>query len=79
MLCIAGQRAGPIGLKFFVNTHGWPGVLWAKKIETLFFNIFFHWQRRALQLVTNNVVLLGNLSLNYIEKSVPIYVFNLKH
>ena len=26
MLSIAGQTAEPIGLKFFVDTHGWPGV-----------------------------------------------------
>ena len=25
MLRIAGQRAGPIGLNFVVDTHGWPG------------------------------------------------------
>ena len=25
MLRIAGQMAGPIELKFFVDTHGWPG------------------------------------------------------
>ena len=25
MLRIAGQTAGPIGLKFFVDTHGRPG------------------------------------------------------
>ena len=25
MLPIAGQTAGLIGLKFFVDTHGWPG------------------------------------------------------
>ena len=25
MLPIAGQTAGPNGLKFFVDTHGWPG------------------------------------------------------
>ena len=25
MFPIAGQTAGPIGLKFFVDTHGWPG------------------------------------------------------
>ena len=25
MLLIAGQTAGPIVLKFFVDTHGWPG------------------------------------------------------
>ena len=32
MLRIAGQTARPIGLKFFVNTHGWRGV---------FFSTFF--------------------------------------
>ena len=41
MLCIAGQTAGPIGLKFFVDTHGWPGVLYAKKMFCFFHNIFF--------------------------------------
>jgi len=25
MLRIAGQTAGPIGLKLFVDTHGWQG------------------------------------------------------
>ena len=25
ILSIAGQTAGPIGLKVFVDTHGWPG------------------------------------------------------
>ena len=25
MLPIAGQTAGPIGLKFFEDTQGWPG------------------------------------------------------
>ena len=25
MLPIAGQMAGPNGVKFFVDTHGWPG------------------------------------------------------
>ena len=32
MLRIAGQTAGPIGLNFFLDTHGWPvgvTVLWA--------------------------------------------------
>ena len=24
---IAGQTAGPIGLKFFVDIYGWPGVV----------------------------------------------------
>ena len=31
MLRKVGQTAGPIGLKFFVDTHGWPaGVISAK-------------------------------------------------
>ena len=25
MFPIAGQTAGPIGLKFFADTQGWPG------------------------------------------------------
>ena len=25
MLRIAGQTAGPNGVTFFVDTHGWPG------------------------------------------------------
>ena len=38
----AGQMAGPIGLKFFVGTHGWPGGdIDFKKIENIFFQIFF--------------------------------------
>ena len=40
MLRLAGEMAGPIGLKFLLDTHGWPGVLQAKKI--------FHGQHRAL-------------------------------
>ena len=52
MFPIAGQTAGPIGLKLFVDTHGWPGGDKAKKIQKKFFsNFFFHGQRRALQLV----------------------------
>ena len=27
MLRIAGQMAGPIGLNFFVDTHGWGGEI----------------------------------------------------
>ena len=42
MFPIAGQTAGPIGLNFFEDTHGWPGgVIGYKKIEIFFF-IFFH-------------------------------------
>ena len=46
------QKAGPIGMKFFVDTLGWPaGCFRLKKIQ-FFFKIFFsHGQRRALQLV----------------------------
>ena len=61
MLRIAGQTAGPIGLKFFVDTHGsWtPPCYKLKKIEFFVFNCFFfkikkkimNGQRRALQLV----------------------------
>ena len=39
MLQIAGQTAGLNGLKFFVDTHGWPRVHWAKKND--FFSQFF--------------------------------------
>ena len=46
MLRIAGQTTEPNGLKFFVDTQGFPGgVLGYKKI--------FHGQRRALHLVLN--------------------------
>ena len=41
MFPIAGQTAGPIGLKFFVDTHGWPGVIKAKKSKFFFFRNFF--------------------------------------
>ena len=43
MLCKASQPAGPIGLKFFVDTHGWSGVLQNKKNRNNFFqnNFFF--------------------------------------
>ena len=41
MLPIAAQTAGPNGLKFFVDTHGWPGgVLGKRKFEIIFFNFF---------------------------------------
>jgi len=43
MLRTAGQTAEPIGLKFFVDTHGWPGVVISlKKILNFIFQIFFH-------------------------------------
>ena len=32
-----GKTAGPIGLKFFVDIHGWPGVLQTKKNSNFFF------------------------------------------
>ena len=37
MLRIAGQTAGPIGLKFFVETMGGRGVLQALKEFSTFF------------------------------------------
>ena len=41
MLRIAGQAAGPIGLKFFEDNPGWPGgVIGKKKIEIYFQNYF---------------------------------------
>ena len=50
MLPKSGQTAGTIGLNFFVDTHGWPGSV----IGYIKFDFFFHWQRRALQLVLHN-------------------------
>ena len=38
MLRIAGQTAGPIGLNFFVDTHGWPGGCYS--LKNVFFNLF---------------------------------------
>ena len=39
-MSIAGQTAGPIGLKFCVDTYGWPGGVIDQKID--FFLHFFH-------------------------------------
>ena len=47
----AGQTAGPIWRKLCLDTEGWPGGFYAKKIRTFFPNLFSHRQRRALQLV----------------------------
>ena len=42
MFPIAGQTAGPIGLKFFVDTQGWPGGdIGYKKFQKVFFQKFF--------------------------------------
>ena len=41
MLPIAGQTAGPIGLKFFVDTQGWPGGVIVKNSKLFFFSNFF--------------------------------------
>ena len=53
MLSIAGQTAGPIELKFCVDTHGWPGDVIGEKKPYFFLKFvvqfFFHGQRRALQ------------------------------
>ena len=58
MLRIADQKAGPIGLKFFVDTHGKPeGALGqnSKFFFKIFFQFFSHGQRRALQLVLDKI------------------------
>ena len=39
MFPIAGQTAGPIGLKFCVDTHGWRECYRLEKIDN-FFNFF---------------------------------------
>ena len=52
MLSIAGQTDEPIGLPFFVDTHGCYRL---KKSQFFFSKFVFHGQRRALQLVTNNI------------------------
>ena len=36
-ISIAGQTAGPIRLKFFVDTQGWPGGDIGKKFPKIFF------------------------------------------
>ena len=35
------QKAGPIGMKFFVDTLGWPGGCFRLKKIQFFFKIFF--------------------------------------
>ena len=40
MLPIVGQTAGPIGLKFFVDTHGWPMDVKGYESSTLKKKIF---------------------------------------
>ena len=39
MLSIAGQRAGPIGLNFLLDTQGWP--CYRLKNQKKFFSKFF--------------------------------------
>jgi len=41
MLSIAGQTAGPSGLKFFVDTHGLSGGVMGYKKIVIFFSQFF--------------------------------------
>ena len=46
MFPIAGQTAGPIGLKFFVDTFGWQGGVFGLnnirfKKKNIFFKLFF--------------------------------------
>ena len=54
MLPIAGKTAGPNGLKFFLDIHGWPGGCHRLKKFQYFFSHPLKklpGQRRALQLV----------------------------
>ena len=52
MLPIAGQTAGPIGLTFFVDTHGWPGGVKGKiYFKKNLSNKFFYGEPAVLQLV----------------------------
>ena len=37
MLPIAGQTAGPNGLKLFVDTYGWTGSVIGKKNRVFYF------------------------------------------
>ena len=39
----ATQTAGMIGLKYFVDTHGFPGSVIGKKHSKFFCKIFFPW------------------------------------
>ena len=63
MLTIADQTTGRIGLKFLLDTHGWPDVIKAEKNSKFFFKLKkkFHGKRRALQLVLNNNLVLNVL------------------
>ena len=62
---IADQTAGPIGLTFFVDTHGWPGGVLGKKksikkkIQHFFF--FFFTGNATLLLVFNNSQIFADL------------------
>ena len=58
MFPIAGQTAGPNGLKFFEDTHG-PWVAKGRQRQKIdyFYFFFFHGQGRVFQLVFNIFVL----------------------
>ena len=62
MLPIGGQTAGPIGLKFFMDTHGWAGSVVG--IKNCLTNFFIHGECRALQLVSYNVNKIAGKSRN---------------
>ena len=51
MLPIAGQTTGPNGLKFFVDTQGWPNFF-----SKTFFSSFYCSTGIALQLVTHKTL-----------------------
>ena len=61
---IAGQTAGPNGLNFFVDTHGWPREFLGKKIEKNVLHYFF-------------TVNAGPFSEYEIKHFAHIYLYNL--
>ena len=58
MLPINGQTAGPIGLKFFLDTQWWPGSVKGYK-NSKFKQKSFQGKRWALQLVDNKSLTLS--------------------
>ena len=68
MLRTAGQRAGPIGLTIFVDTHWWPGGDMGQKNQKFFYIffkfvfqiLFFYEQRWAFPLVIDKIGILNS-------------------
>ena len=72
MLPIAGQTAGPNGLKFFCG-HSWMArVFFQIFFITFFSNFFFRGQRWALQLFWNIVTLCGKIFSGY--RKFPLHI-----